>query len=123
MAVDEVLHASARVNTLDNISVVMIAFDPLIRLIDHCRNPANIHSSINQEAQGQQATAMAFAHSDNYQQHAQNRSRNTYNNVKQLTTGTGESMKHKTINHDQSPKLGKSGEMLGQESKETRNSR
>ena len=29
-AVDEILHASARVNTLDNISVVMIAFDPLI---------------------------------------------------------------------------------------------
>ena len=29
-AVDEVLHASARWNTLDNISVVMIAFEPLI---------------------------------------------------------------------------------------------
>lgn len=28
-AVDEVLHAAARTNSLDNISVVMIAFDPL----------------------------------------------------------------------------------------------
>ena len=33
-AVDEVLHAAARSNSLDNISVVMIAFEPLIRLID-----------------------------------------------------------------------------------------
>ena len=33
-AVDEVLHASARYNTLDNISVVMIAFEPLIQMID-----------------------------------------------------------------------------------------
>jgi len=32
--VDEVLHASARSNSLDNISVVMIAFEPLLRLID-----------------------------------------------------------------------------------------
>ena len=30
IAVDEVLHASARTNSLDNISVVMIAFEPLI---------------------------------------------------------------------------------------------
>jgi len=37
MAVDEVLHASARVNTLDNISVVMIAFEPLISMIDSYR--------------------------------------------------------------------------------------
>jgi len=29
-AVDEVLHASARTNSLDNISVVMIAFEPLV---------------------------------------------------------------------------------------------
>ena len=33
-AVDEVLHASARTNSLDNISVVMIAFEPLVQLID-----------------------------------------------------------------------------------------
>ena len=30
IAVDEVLHAAARTNSLDNISVVMIAFEPLI---------------------------------------------------------------------------------------------
>ena len=29
-AVDEMLHASARTNSLDNISVVLIAFDPLV---------------------------------------------------------------------------------------------
>ena len=38
-AVDEILHASARVNTLDNISVVMIAFEPLVNLIENHRNP------------------------------------------------------------------------------------
>ena len=35
--VDEVLHASARTNSLDNISVVMIAFEPLLQLIDSHR--------------------------------------------------------------------------------------
>ena len=40
-AVDEVLHAAARSNTLDNISVVMIAFEPLIKLIESYRNPNN----------------------------------------------------------------------------------
>ena len=39
IAVDEVLHASARYNTLDNISVVMIAFEPLIQLFENHRNP------------------------------------------------------------------------------------
>jgi protein phosphatase 2C family protein 2/3 len=34
LAVDEVLHASARYNSLDNISVVMIAFDPLVKLVE-----------------------------------------------------------------------------------------
>jgi len=34
LAVDEVLHASARSNSLDNISVVMIAFEPLQKLIE-----------------------------------------------------------------------------------------
>ena len=38
-AVDEILHASARSNTLDNISVVMIAFEPFIRLVESYRNP------------------------------------------------------------------------------------
>ena len=33
-AVDEVLHASARFNSLDNISVVMIAFEPMVKLIE-----------------------------------------------------------------------------------------
>jgi protein phosphatase 2C family protein 2/3 len=37
-AVDEILHASARVNTLDNISVVMIAFEPLINLVESYRS-------------------------------------------------------------------------------------
>ena len=37
-AVDEVLHASARTNSLDNISVVMIAFEPLVQLIDSYRD-------------------------------------------------------------------------------------
>ena len=36
-AVDEVLHASARTNSLDNISVVMIAFEPLVQLIESYR--------------------------------------------------------------------------------------
>ena len=35
--VDEVLHAAARTNSMDNISVVMIAFDPLVQLIEHHR--------------------------------------------------------------------------------------
>jgi hypothetical protein len=34
LAVDEVLHASARANSLDNISVVLLAFEPLVRLIE-----------------------------------------------------------------------------------------
>ena len=34
LAVDEVLHASARSNSLDNISVVLLAFEPLVRLIE-----------------------------------------------------------------------------------------
>ena len=54
-AVDEVLHASARYNTLDNISVVMIAFEPLVSLIDGYRNPsAQSHAPVmySQEAQG-----------------------------------------------------------------------
>lgn len=50
IAVDEVLHASARVNTLDNISVVMIAFEPLINLIENARSG----NQYSQEAQGQQ---------------------------------------------------------------------
>lgn len=37
IAVDEVLHAAARTNSLDNISVVMIAFEPLIQLIESHR--------------------------------------------------------------------------------------
>lgn len=37
-AVDEVLHAAARSNSLDNISVVMIAFDPLYQLIESYRD-------------------------------------------------------------------------------------
>ena len=34
LAVDEVLHASARFNSLDNISVVMTAFEPLVNLVE-----------------------------------------------------------------------------------------
>jgi hypothetical protein len=95
LAVDEVLHASARVNTLDNISVVMIAFEPLIRLIENCRNPNFHQPMVNQEAQGQQAQVIAVSHSDNMNQ---NRSRNTYSNIKQLTTGGGQGeQKMKTI--------------------------
>jgi protein phosphatase 2C family protein 2/3 len=45
IAVDEVLHASARYNTLDNISVVMIAFEPLITLFDNYRNPQKMTSN------------------------------------------------------------------------------
>jgi hypothetical protein len=52
-AVDEVLHAAARVNTLDNISAVMIAFEPLITLVDSVR----ASNQYSQEAQGQQAMA------------------------------------------------------------------
>jgi len=37
IAVDEVLHAAARVNTLDNISAVMIVFEPLITMIESVR--------------------------------------------------------------------------------------
>jgi len=55
------------------------------------------------------------------------RSRNAYNNVKQLTTGTGESstqssMKMKTIQHSQSPKLTKEGDP-GEGVRESRNGR
>lgn len=88
-AVDEVLHASARWNTLDNISVVMIAFEPLVSLIDNYRNP-QVHQSQTMSnieiAQGQQAD-FPPAHV------AVSRSRNNMNNLKQLTTGTGESQK------------------------------
>jgi len=38
LAVDEVLHASARSNSLDNISVVLLAFEPLVRLIESYRD-------------------------------------------------------------------------------------
>lgn len=44
------LHASARVNTLDNISVVMIAFEPLIRLIESVRNPNTSANFIHNDA-------------------------------------------------------------------------
>lgn len=37
-AVDEVLHAAARANTLDNISAVMIAFEPLYNMIESVRS-------------------------------------------------------------------------------------
>lgn len=37
---DEVLHASARTNTLDNISIVFMAFEPLEQLIESYRNGA-----------------------------------------------------------------------------------
>jgi len=51
-AVDEILHASARFNTLDNISVVLIAFDPLINLVDNFRNPNLVPNTQQNEAQG-----------------------------------------------------------------------
>lgn len=38
LAVDEVLHAAARSNSLDNISVVLLAFEPLVRLIESYRD-------------------------------------------------------------------------------------
>jgi protein phosphatase PTC2/3 len=38
LAVDEVLHAAARSNSLDNISVVLLAFEPLVRLIESHRD-------------------------------------------------------------------------------------
>jgi hypothetical protein len=34
LCVDEVLHAAARSNSLDNISVVMVALEPLQKLIE-----------------------------------------------------------------------------------------
>ena len=37
-AVDEVLHSAARSNSLDNISVVMIAFEPLYQLVESYRD-------------------------------------------------------------------------------------
>ena len=40
LAVDEVLHACARFNSLDNVSVVMIAFDPLVKLVE------SVHASL-----------------------------------------------------------------------------
>ena len=41
LAADEVLHASARSNTLDNISIVFMAFEPLEQLIESYRIPGN----------------------------------------------------------------------------------
>ena len=53
IAVDEVLHASARYNTLDNISVVMIAFEPLIQLFEMYRNPQKAQNQMSMAALNQ----------------------------------------------------------------------
>ena len=65
----------------------MIAFEPLIHMIDQYRNPSNsVSNNSHHHVEIAQGQAAVLPH----QQHG--RSRNTGNDIKQLTTGTGESI-------------------------------